>query len=102
METVLPRRIYTDKKRTPTNLMLTVTLVGVLFLPSNLMLTVTLVGVLFLPLFLPTPHNYHITVYALDIPDLDVNSSASPAMASFYILRHTLAKAVLTALTNAR
>ena len=78
--------IYTDKKRTPT----------------NLMLTVTLVGVLFLPLFLPTPHNYHITVYALDIPDLDVNSSASPAMASFYILRHTLAKAVLTALTNAR
>ncbi len=49
-----------------------------------------------------TPHNYHITVYALDIPDLDVNSSASPAMANFYILQHTLAKAVLTAPTNAR
>ena len=49
-----------------------------------------------------TPHNYHITVYALDIPDLDINSGASPAMAGFYILQHTLAKAVLTAPTNAR
>lgn len=48
------------------------------------------------------PHDYHITVYALDIPDLDENSSATPAMASFYILQHTLAKAVLTAPTNAR
>ena len=48
------------------------------------------------------PHNYHITIYALDIPNLDVNSSASPAMAGFYILQHTLAKAVLTAPTNAR
>ncbi|GAA5524973.1 UPF0098 protein YbcL [Microbulbifer aestuariivivens] len=48
------------------------------------------------------PHKYHITVYALDIPTLGVKSSASPAMAGFYILKHTLAKAVLTAPTNAR
>ncbi|USE36720.1 YbhB/YbcL family Raf kinase inhibitor-like protein [Endozoicomonas sp. SCSIO W0465] len=48
------------------------------------------------------PHNYRITVYALDIPNLDINSNATPAMADFYILQHTLAKAVLTAPTNAR
>ncbi|MFK0570283.1 YbhB/YbcL family Raf kinase inhibitor-like protein [Endozoicomonas sp.] len=48
------------------------------------------------------PHNYHITVYALNIPNLDLNSSASPAMAGFYILQHTLAKTILTAPTNAR
>ncbi|WP_257263245.1 YbhB/YbcL family Raf kinase inhibitor-like protein [Endozoicomonas sp. ONNA2] len=48
------------------------------------------------------PHDYRITVYALDIPDLDENSSATPAMAVFYILQHTLAKVVLTAPTNAR
>ncbi|WP_067515540.1 YbhB/YbcL family Raf kinase inhibitor-like protein [Endozoicomonas ascidiicola] len=49
-----------------------------------------------------TPHQYHITVYALDIANLDVDSNASPAMAGYYILQHMLAKAVLTAPTNKR
>ncbi|MTI18724.1 YbhB/YbcL family Raf kinase inhibitor-like protein [Rhodobacteraceae bacterium RKSG542] len=48
------------------------------------------------------PHNYEITVYALDIPKIEVKPSASPAMAGYFILQHVLGKAVLTAPTNAR
>lgn len=48
------------------------------------------------------PHNYHITVYALDVPNLDVSTNASAAMAGFFIMQHALGKAVITAPTNAR
>ncbi|QDF66204.1 YbhB/YbcL family Raf kinase inhibitor-like protein [Shewanella sp. SNU WT4] len=48
------------------------------------------------------PHNYEITVYALDVADLGVPVDASPALAGYYILQHDLAKAVLTAPTNTR
>lgn len=45
-------------------------------------------------------HNYQITVYALDIPNLDIGTNSSPAMAGFYILQHALDKAVITAPTK--
>lgn len=45
-------------------------------------------------------HNYQLTVYALDIPNLDIGTDSSPAMAGFYILQHALGKAVITAPTK--
>ena len=44
------------------------------------------------------PHHYHFTVYALDVPSLDLPKEASPAMVGFNLHFHTLAKAELTAL----
>ncbi|PVU64801.1 YbhB/YbcL family Raf kinase inhibitor-like protein [Plesiomonas shigelloides] len=48
------------------------------------------------------PHNYQITVYALNVPKLDIPVNASPAYAGFFILQHKIAEARLTAPTNAR
>ena len=44
------------------------------------------------------PHHYHFTVYALDVPSLDLPKEAAPAMVGFNLHFHTLAKAELTAL----
>lgn len=48
------------------------------------------------------PHNYTITVYALNVDKLDVPADASPAYAGFYILQHKIGEAKLIAPTNAR
>ncbi|MCP3700467.1 MAG: YbhB/YbcL family Raf kinase inhibitor-like protein [Aliivibrio sp.] len=49
------------------------------------------------------PHNYEITVYALDTDKLvDVPADATAAWAGFFILEHAIGKAVLTAPTNIR
>ena len=42
------------------------------------------------------PHRYIFTVYALDVPALDLKASTMPAMAGFMLGKHTLAKASLT------
>jgi Raf kinase inhibitor-like YbhB/YbcL family protein len=44
------------------------------------------------------PHHYHITVFALDIDKMGIDSTASPAVAGFVANAHTLAKATLTGL----
>jgi Raf kinase inhibitor-like YbhB/YbcL family protein len=44
------------------------------------------------------PHRYQITVYALDVDQLDVDKDASPAVVGFNVRAHTLAKATLTGL----
>lgn len=43
-----------------------------------------------------TPHHYIFTVYALDVPKLDIPAGASPALAGFMIHAHTLGKTQLT------
>nr|WP_302982116.1 YbhB/YbcL family Raf kinase inhibitor-like protein [Plesiomonas shigelloides] len=48
------------------------------------------------------PHNYQITVYALNVPKLEIPANASPAYAGFFILQHKIGEARLTAPTNAR
>ncbi len=42
------------------------------------------------------PHHYILTVYALDVAKLDLNSEASGAMVGYYLKQHTLAKDSLT------
>lgn len=42
------------------------------------------------------PHRYIFTVYALDIPKIDLPATAMPALVRFMINNHTLAKAELT------
>jgi Raf kinase inhibitor-like YbhB/YbcL family protein len=42
-----------------------------------------------------TPHRYVFTVYAVDTDHLGVDSDVSPAVASFNLTFHTLAKAVI-------
>ncbi|WP_028023163.1 YbhB/YbcL family Raf kinase inhibitor-like protein [Enterovibrio calviensis] len=49
-----------------------------------------------------SPHNYQITVYALDVKNLGVPVNGSPALAGYYILQHRLGEAQLIAPTNAR
>ena len=44
------------------------------------------------------PHHYQITVYALDVPKLDLDTSASPAVFGFNVHAHVLAKATLVGL----
>lgn len=44
------------------------------------------------------PHRYLFTVYALDVPALDVTPQSSPALVGFYLHFHTLAKASLMGL----
>lgn len=39
------------------------------------------------------PHRYFFTVYALDVPSIDVPASASPANVGFNVHFHTIAKA---------
>lgn len=43
-------------------------------------------------------HRYVFTVYALDVPTLDVTADASPALVGFMVHHHQLAAASLTAL----
>lgn len=42
------------------------------------------------------PHRYIFTVYALDVPTLDVKSATMPAMVGYTLNQHTLAKASIT------
>lgn len=41
-------------------------------------------------------HRYIFTVYALDIPTLDLSADSSPAMVGFFLNAHTIDKASLT------
>ncbi|CCT59784.1 putative kinase inhibitor protein [Acetobacter pasteurianus 386B] len=43
-------------------------------------------------------HRYVFTVYALDVPTLDVQEDSSPALVGFMVNHHKLASASLTAL----
>jgi Raf kinase inhibitor-like YbhB/YbcL family protein len=43
-------------------------------------------------------HRYVFTIYALDVPTLDVTADASPALVGFMVHHHQLASASLTAL----
>lgn len=49
-----------------------------------------------------SPHNYEVTVYALDVENLGVPADGSPAMAGYFILQHKVGEAQLVAPTNAR
>ncbi len=40
-------------------------------------------------------HRYYFVVHAVDVPTLDVDASASPAVLSFNLAFHTLARAIL-------
>jgi Raf kinase inhibitor-like YbhB/YbcL family protein len=41
------------------------------------------------------PHHYYVVVYALDTESLDLPANATPALLSFTILDHTLARAMI-------
>jgi Raf kinase inhibitor-like YbhB/YbcL family protein len=43
------------------------------------------------------PHHYVFTVYALDVPQLDIPAGSTPAFVGFNIHGHTMAKATFTA-----
>jgi Raf kinase inhibitor-like YbhB/YbcL family protein len=43
------------------------------------------------------PHRYVFTVYALDVPKLDLNENASPPVVGFNLNQHVIAKASLIA-----
>jgi Raf kinase inhibitor-like YbhB/YbcL family protein len=42
------------------------------------------------------PHRYYFVVHAVDVPSLDVTPDASPAVISFNLAFHTLARAIIT------
>jgi Raf kinase inhibitor-like YbhB/YbcL family protein len=42
------------------------------------------------------PHRYYFVVHAVDVPSLDVNADATPAVVSFNLAFHTLARAIIT------
>lgn len=42
------------------------------------------------------PHRYYFVVHAVDVPALDVDGDATPAVVSFNLAFHTLARAVIT------
>ena len=42
------------------------------------------------------PHRYYFVVHAIDIAALDVDASATPAVVSFNLVFHTLARALIT------
>ena len=44
------------------------------------------------------PHRYNFTLYALDVPKLEVPTGASPALVGFMANSHSLGKATLTGL----
>jgi Raf kinase inhibitor-like YbhB/YbcL family protein len=46
-------------------------------------------------------HRYFVAVHALDVPKLDVDEDATPAVVSFNLVFHTLARAVLTPIYSA-
>jgi len=41
-------------------------------------------------------HRYYIVVHAIDVPKLDVDEDATPAVVSFNLVFHTLARAIIT------
>jgi Raf kinase inhibitor-like YbhB/YbcL family protein len=43
------------------------------------------------------PHRYYFAVHALDVPQLGIAEAATPALASFQAVFHTLARAVIVA-----
>ena len=43
------------------------------------------------------PHHYHITIYALNVDQLDIPANATAAYIGYNIHAHTRAKAELTA-----
>ena len=47
-------------------------------------------------------HRYVFTVYAIDVPKLDVTENTSPALVGFMVHHHQLASASLTALYGGR
>ena len=47
------------------------------------------------------PHRYYFVVHAVDVPKLGVDSSASPAVTSFNLVFHTLARAIITPVYSA-
>jgi len=42
------------------------------------------------------PHRYYLVVHAVDVPSLDVNPDATPAVVSFNLAFHTLGRAIVT------
>ncbi|MGL5249669.1 MAG: YbhB/YbcL family Raf kinase inhibitor-like protein [Enterovibrio sp.] len=48
------------------------------------------------------PHRYQMTVYALNVPKLDLPANATPAHAGFLIGAHKIAEARITAASNVR
>jgi Raf kinase inhibitor-like YbhB/YbcL family protein len=42
------------------------------------------------------PHRYYFVVHALDVETLGVDDDASPAVVSFHLALHTLARAIIT------
>ncbi|HEY3750492.1 MAG TPA: YbhB/YbcL family Raf kinase inhibitor-like protein [Pseudonocardiaceae bacterium] len=42
------------------------------------------------------PHRYYFVVHAVDVPTLGIDKTASPAVASFNLVFHTLARAIIT------
>ena len=43
------------------------------------------------------PHQYIFTIYALNVPKIDLSAQTNPAKVGFYLNRHTLAKASIIA-----
>lgn len=43
------------------------------------------------------PHHYHIAVHAVDVEELELDESASPAFLGFNLFGHSLGRAVITA-----
>lgn len=48
------------------------------------------------------PHRYYFAVHAVDVEELDVTPDATPAMVSFQLASHTLARGVLMATYQAK
>jgi Raf kinase inhibitor-like YbhB/YbcL family protein len=43
------------------------------------------------------PHHYHFTLYALDVPTLDLKADSPAAMVGYFLNKHTLEKAEIVA-----
>jgi Raf kinase inhibitor-like YbhB/YbcL family protein len=44
------------------------------------------------------PHRYFVTVYALDVPFIDLGPDAKPELVEYYLKKHTISKAELISL----
>ena len=42
------------------------------------------------------PHRYFFVAHAVDVPALEVDATATPAVVSFNLVFHTLARAIVT------